>query len=772
MFGKNNELMRKRQQREKVHQYAIKRLSVGVVSVAVSMAFLLGQQDRVSADELSPVPDVATSDLSKESNTLENGEIANISDKDISTDNNLLSLDPSEIDTVTEDTDNQYKESSTKNEKNDIAFSQIEQPILEPKTSPVSLSAPEEAIRGYAVNRAIGGNDLGTSAEGEKSHYSVQNMALTFDNVYEEDVRKGNELNFNLSFYKPGSISNKNLRFVIDENIAAHIDTITINKVNSSSQNTMNNVTYENGESSNVWETPFLRINGGIIAVSALGSFDTLGKITFDTSVENVFNLGENITPLYGYRAFLFDPTDSKIISDSETLGIFVTDDKQSPGEFTENSQYTELYKNSSAILTYDPSIGDYGALILDHHMQKNTGVPHTRDMDQTNFSVKTTPELLPYVDSVQLHWLPYSFSNGVDRTFYPNQLKMTSPLNEEGVATFEGSSYRNFADDALNINGAQNPTVVRLVIPFKKDITDIIQVMEDGNIIFKVGDNTDLLPFTSYSSLQDGTIIPGTVAFSALPTFSLERTLRYAETVVNSSENSVQIAPPTSLSGNTAPAGTVFSAGENVPDWVKVNTDGSLDLDITGQAAGDYYINVVYTTPNGDASTIAKVTITEGVTVDTSNVVAVNPIDSPQSTGIKVNNVSSDTVVKATDEDGQKITVDISDNGDVLVTPSENVDGPIEVTIDDPSLETPVTVDVLVNGHSENANDNGLVITPGDENNEQASDQTQPGENPINVQVGVNGEEKDQNPDGSWDKITPADSNTPNPSYSELTEQ
>lgn len=358
MFGKNNELMRKRQQREKVHQYAIKRLSVGVVSVAVSMAFLLGQQDRVSADEISTVSDEATIGLSKESNTLENGERANISDNDISTDknnNNSLPLDPSEIDTVTEDTDNQYIESS----------SQIEQPILEPKTSPVSRSASKEAIQEYAsFDRAIGGNDLGTSAEGEKSHYSVQNMALTFDNVYEEDVRKGNELNFNLSFYKPAAIDDRNLRFVIDENIATHIDTITINKVKSSSQNTMNNVTYENGESSNVWETPFLRIDGGIIGVLDLGSFDTLGKITFDTSVENVFNLDENITPLYGYRAFLFDPTDSKIISDSETLGVFVTDDKQSPGEFTENSQYTELYKNSSAILTYDPSIGDRKSVV------------------------------------------------------------------------------------------------------------------------------------------------------------------------------------------------------------------------------------------------------------------------------------------------------------------------------------------------------------------------------------------------------------------------
>lgn len=52
MFGKNNKKMRDLEQREKVTYYGIRKFSVGVVSVAISAAFLLSGQTRyVLADE-------------------------------------------------------------------------------------------------------------------------------------------------------------------------------------------------------------------------------------------------------------------------------------------------------------------------------------------------------------------------------------------------------------------------------------------------------------------------------------------------------------------------------------------------------------------------------------------------------------------------------------------------------------------------------------------------------------------------------------------------
>lgn len=52
MFGKNNKKMRDLEQREKVTYYGIRKFTVGVVSVAISAAFLLSGQTRyVLADE-------------------------------------------------------------------------------------------------------------------------------------------------------------------------------------------------------------------------------------------------------------------------------------------------------------------------------------------------------------------------------------------------------------------------------------------------------------------------------------------------------------------------------------------------------------------------------------------------------------------------------------------------------------------------------------------------------------------------------------------------
>lgn len=53
MVGKNNHYVRRQKNGTKFQRYAIKRLSVGVVSAAVATGFFLGSADVVLADELA-----------------------------------------------------------------------------------------------------------------------------------------------------------------------------------------------------------------------------------------------------------------------------------------------------------------------------------------------------------------------------------------------------------------------------------------------------------------------------------------------------------------------------------------------------------------------------------------------------------------------------------------------------------------------------------------------------------------------------------------------
>ncbi|MDU2294104.1 MAG: S-layer homology domain-containing protein, partial [Peptococcus niger] len=120
------------------------------------------------------------------------------------------------------------------------------------------------------------------------------------------------------------------------------------------------------------------------------------------------------------------------------------------------------------------------------------------------------------------------------------------------------------------------------------------------------------------------------------------------------------------------------------------------ITIDVNGHKAGQDDNN--NGTPDPDATA-----------VDDSNVKPVNPTNDPQDTGIVVTNPGTDTTVSATDEDGKNIPAEIDENGNVIVTPGTNVDGPITVTIKDSDLPNngEAVIEVPVKGHEKGRDDN-----------------------------------------------------------------
>ncbi|WP_246829166.1 stalk domain-containing protein, partial [Peptoniphilus sp. HMSC075B08] len=111
------------------------------------------------------------------------------------------------------------------------------------------------------------------------------------------------------------------------------------------------------------------------------------------------------------------------------------------------------------------------------------------------------------------------------------------------------------------------------------------------------------------------------------------------------------------------------------------------------------------------------------GTSVDNSNLKPVRPTDEKQDTGIKVENPDKDTKVSAKDEDGKNVPAIIDENGNIVVTPGTDVDGPITVVVEDPDLPGGrVEVEVDVIGHEKGRDDNnngypsdgGEYIIPG----------------------------------------------------------
>ncbi|HGL9837440.1 TPA: hypothetical protein ACKLZB_002251, partial [Neisseria gonorrhoeae] len=91
-----------------------------------------------------------------------------------------------------------------------------------------------------------------------------------------------------------------------------------------------------------------------------------------------------------------------------------------------------------------------------------------------------------------------------------------------------------------------------------------------------------------------------------------------------------------------------------------------------------------------------------------------------------KVNNPDDDTKISAKDEDGKDVPVEIDENGNVHVTPGEDVDGPITVTVEDPDLDGgKKDIEVEVNGHKKGVDDNGSDKTTVDESGKKPVDPT-----------------------------------------------
>ncbi|WP_175934412.1 YPDG domain-containing protein [Corynebacterium sp. Marseille-P4321] len=176
----------------------------------------------------------------------------------------------------------------------------------------------------------------------------------------------------------------------------------------------------------------------------------------------------------------------------------------------------------------------------------------------------------------------------------------------------------------------------------------------------------------------------------------------------------------PTGIKVNDKDGDTKITAtdedGNNIP--VRIDDDGKVF--VTPGEGVDGPITVVITDPDlpgGKAEILVPVEGHEegrddndsNTSVDSSNVNEVQRTDDEQNTGVKVNNPTQETEVDAFDEDGKKIPVRIDEDGNVLVIPGTDVDGPITVIVKDPSLpggQTEVKVPVV--GHEENKDDNG----------------------------------------------------------------
>ncbi|WP_311479872.1 SpaA isopeptide-forming pilin-related protein [uncultured Anaerococcus sp.] len=167
----------------------------------------------------------------------------------------------------------------------------------------------------------------------------------------------------------------------------------------------------------------------------------------------------------------------------------------------------------------------------------------------------------------------------------------------------------------------------------------------------------------------------------------------------------------------NRKDPGTVVTATDKDGNSINISftsgTEGDkIYLQVPTKAKGPITLTIKDNDLTGGEQTyninLAGQEIQDQIYIDRTNQKEINPTGADQETGVYIVNGPA-TNITAVDEDGQPCWAKEGPNGQILVTPADNVDGPITVVVEHANLGTNAkeTVVIGVKGHGLNSDDN-----------------------------------------------------------------
>ncbi|WP_261697879.1 cell surface protein [Staphylococcus equorum] len=485
-------------------------------------------------DEITPTDQTSNEQTPTDKSTADSALIQQLStttDKETEVKTFLNSeLSEEETKSIIDQTNINFEEASNEEIKNEILKALAIQLANEQDANTILATPKKTMLRAMAAPTAIATADA-TNEQVDKSLGCVDNYtfaSLIFDpkTLSSQGALDSKEIDFNIDSYMSGANSGDRYKIdlKLDPIIAKHVTKISVNPANRSKPVEFVRLTDDKGNLTNTWEVNFIRANNGLFGgAEILRQYSAEnGKIYLDDTVRNIINeAGDLNNNKLNYQMFVRDSSENKIVRTTESSGYFLTNADSDLIQLQNkiSTANSKSFTSSSGSAVFNSDIGNNGGIIIDQQVMKDGIFSYnTAGNKQWSYNYQIDKDLLPYIESAELHMYDYAGLAGFYKTYYASNKVADLTLDTIG----NGKITSENLNDLISFNNSLPETVgMRIVLKLNQSVNNILtkEALYDsaGNLISETTKQKEDFTFAGYLTDNRGMLINNTMGTSTL---------------------------------------------------------------------------------------------------------------------------------------------------------------------------------------------------------------------------------------------------------------
>ncbi|MBS4457031.1 YPDG domain-containing protein, partial [Aerococcaceae bacterium zg-A91] len=341
---------------------------------------------------------------------------------------------------------------------------------------------------------------------GRTKHSGVNMLATHIQDVNTEKDGDKSELDFHYSYLFGLAVGGKKtINMELDEKLAPYVKEITAPDINNAHTRTFTRI-----PGTNVWQVPFQIDHGGLVAGGNIGRSRTsqAGKIKLTKTIREIFGndlKGEEVF----YRTYVKDDKGNVITNkderDTEASGYIMVNKDLPKDNPSSKKNIKQLFTGTSSGFAEvnGKDLDVFFTHVKHHAWNYNLNGPHIgvgEETRQWKYHYEIAPELVPYVESLELHKVDWLVNYGPSLKSNLSKPSITKlPLGASGKGSITDEKMTKLFE--FN-NGTNEPVVTGFRLKLKNAPQEILEKLA-----------SDTFPFTSYFTDKDGNLIPNSQA-------------------------------------------------------------------------------------------------------------------------------------------------------------------------------------------------------------------------------------------------------------------